>query len=349
MTITRHRENPLIKTEDTAPSRSDLEVAGLFNAGVTYLGDKVILLLRVAEMAVNKNPEVAVVPVYDVRQKKIVLKRFAANSSDIDLFDPRFVKVGHLKYLTSISHLRLAESRDGVKFQIKQDPAIFPNSRYETFGIEDARITRIDDIYYITYVSVSPEGAATCLASTRDFVSFERHGIIFPPDNRNVAIFPEKINGRYYALHRPSAALFSKRQIWISESRDLLSWGNHKVLLGAGGGSWDSSRLGAGAVPFKTERGWLEIYHGVDKTGRYCLGAVLLDGEKPWKVIGRTNKPIMQPQADYECRGFFDNVIFTCGLLYEERTLKIYYGAADRCLCRADISVDAVFEKFIEP
>jgi predicted GH43/DUF377 family glycosyl hydrolase len=110
-------------------------------------------------------------------------------------------------------------------------------------------------------------------------------------------------------------------------------------------GRWDELKVGAGAVPFKIEAGWLEIYHGVDRNNRYCLGAVLLDGVEPWKVIARTEKPIFEPEADYETEGFFGNVVFSCGLLYEDEKLKIYYGAADTTICYAEIPLQDVVNK----
>jgi predicted GH43/DUF377 family glycosyl hydrolase len=103
---------------------------------------------------------------------------------------------------------------------------------------------------------------------------------------------------------------------------------------------WDEIKIGASAVPFKIEQGWLEIYHGVDRNNRYCLGAVLLDSQEPWKVTARTEKPIFEPEADYECNGFFGNVVFSCGLLCEDDKLKIYYGAADTVICYAELSLE---------
>ena len=109
-------------------------------------------------------------------------------------------------------------------------------------------------------------------------------------------------------------------------------------------GLWDELKIGASAVPFKIDAGWLEIYHGVDKNNRYCLGVVLLDEKQPWKVIARSKKPIFQPETDYECEGFYGNVVFSCGLLYENKKLKIYYGAADTTVCYAEIPVEDVVE-----
>jgi len=342
--VFRSPHNPVIRPKDVKPSRPDFEVVGVFNAGVTRLENEVLLLLRVAERPIIAHPDTVMVAVYDVAAGSLILKEFSKNDAENDFSDPRFVKTPAQLYLTSISHLRLARSKDGIKFEIEDVPAIAPENDYETFGIEDPRISLIDGTYYISYVAVSPLGVTTSLASTKDFNAFHRHGVIACPDNKDVVLFPARIGGKYYALQRPVSSLFEKYEIWISESPNLTCWGNHRYLMGPGRGFWDCSRVGGSAVPCKTDVGWLTIYHAADKNSRYCLGAVLLDSHKPWKIIARAEKPILEPQADYECSGFFANVVFSCGLLCEDDKLKIYYGAADTALCYAELSVQDVFK-----
>jgi predicted GH43/DUF377 family glycosyl hydrolase len=344
MSIFRSPDNPIIGPKDVKPSRKDFEVIGVFNAGVARFEDKVILLLRVAERPICAHPDMVLAGVYDVAQGDIVLKEFSKNEPENDFSDPRLIIRPAETYLTSISHLRLARSADGINFDIEDTPAIGPANDIESFGVEDPRISLIDGTYYITYVAVCPLGVTTCLASTKDFKSFERHGVIFCPENKDVVLLPERIDGKYYALHRPVSPLFKRQDIWIAESPDLRCWGNHRPLMAPDEDCWDQVKVGASAVPFKTEYGWLEIYHGVGRDNHYCLGAVLLDVSQPWKVIARAEKPIFEPQADYETRGFFGNVVFTCGLLYEQEKLKIYYGAADTAICYAQMPVQDVFE-----
>jgi predicted GH43/DUF377 family glycosyl hydrolase len=381
MGVYRALENPIIRPEDVKPSRRDFEVIGAFNAGVARLGEEVILLLRVAERPVAGGADAVLCPIYDVDRGEIIIRPFARDDPRYDFSDPRLIvaRASRLRtsapeapqpssrtlhrenappaqgqnperliavetYLTSISYLRLARSRDGIRFQIADAPALSPANRYETFGIEDPRITCLDGTYYIQYVGVSPLGVTTCLASTRDFESFERQGIIFHPDNKDVAIFPSRIGNRFYALHRPHSSLFLRNDIWLAESPDLLCWGNHRHLLATRDGMWDEVRIGAGAAPVRLDEGWLEIYHGADKNNRYCLGAALLDAEQPWKVLARSDKPLFAPETDYERTGFFGGVVFTCGLLCEEGKLKVYYGAADTSLCYAEIPLRDVYE-----
>ena len=344
MSIFRSPHNPIIEPKDVKPSREDYEVIGVFNAGVTRFEDQVVLLLRVAERPVSVHPDIVLAGVYDVAQGDIVQKEFSKNDPENDFSDPRLIIRPTETYLTSISHLRLARSADGINFDIEDTPALGPANDVETFGIEDPRISLIDGTYYITYVSVCPVGVTTSLASTKDFNSFQRHGIIFCPENKDVMLFPERIGGKYYALHRPVSPLFKRQDIWIAESPDMICWGNHRPLLAPDEDCWDQVKVGGSAVPFKIAQGWLEIYHGVGHDNRYCLGAVLLDTERPGKVIARAKKAIFEPQTDYEVSGFYGNVIFTCGLLFEQDKLKIYYGAADTVICYAELPVQDVFE-----
>lgn len=340
MKVFRAPENPIIKPEDLKPSRGDFEIIGVFNAGVTRLKDEVILLLRVAERPINQDPDIVQTAIFDVNKGQPVIKEFSKGNPEIDFSDPRLIITPQGTYLTSISHLRLARSKDGISFDFDNIPSICPENDYETFGLEDPRISFIDDRYYINYVGVGRFGVTTCLISTKDFKTFERHGVIFCPDNKDVVIFPERVEGKYFALHRPVSPLFGKQEIWISESPDLCCWGNHRYLMGPREGYWDEIKIGASAVPFRIDEGWLEVYHGVDKNNRYCHGAILLDSQQPWKVISRTECPIFEPEADYEVNGFFGNVVFSCGLLYEDNKLKIYYGAADTVICYAELSLE---------
>lgn len=338
----RSQHNPIIEPKDIEPSRDNLQVIAVFNAGVTLFEDGVILLLRVAERPSTSRPGAICTAVYDVNERDIVIKEFATNDPKNDFSDPRLIITPSQTYLTSISHLRLARSKDGINFDIADSPTIASENDYEVLGVEDPRISFIDGTYYISYVAVSPLGVTTCLASTKDFRSFQRHGPIFCPDNKDVVLFPERIDDKYYALHRPTSPLFKRNEIWLAESPDLHCWGNHRHLMGPRQDHWDGVKIGASAVPFQIEQGWLEVYHGADRNNRYCLGAVLLDSHQPWKIIARSDTPIFEPQADYERHGFFGNVVFSCGLLFEDCKLKIYYGAADTTVCYAELPLEEV-------
>ncbi|MCL6459101.1 MAG: glycoside hydrolase family 130 protein [Gorillibacterium sp.] len=343
MTIYRAPSNPILTPADIKPSRPDMEVIGVFNAGVIRKLGEVILLLRIAERPITDSREHYLTPIYNDETDCIEIRTIPF-SQDHDFSDPRTIKTPSQNYLTSISHLRVARSGDGIHFEVDDQPTIRPANVYERFGIEDPRITELEDGYYITYTGASEYGIVVPLIFTKDFITFERKGIIFHPDNKDVAIFPERMNGKYYALHRPSSSHYAKPDMWIAESDDLLKWGNHQHLIGVRDGCWDDERIGASAVPFRTEQGWLEIYHGADHTNRYCLGAVLLDLNEPWRVIARSKTPFMVPELEFEVEGFFGNVIFSCGALYEEDKIKIYYGAGDTCIGYAETTLASIME-----
>jgi len=344
MMAIRSPHNPIITPADVIPSRPDFEVICAFNAGVTRCEDTVILLLRVAERPISPDDRSCLVPIYDVDTNQVAIKTFDTRDPAYDFSDPRGIKGPTGWYLTSLSHLRIARSHDGIHFDIDKTPALFPANSYEIYGLEDSRISLINGRYYINYTAVSRFGTATALASTADFASFQRHGIIFPPDNKDVTIFPEPIQGTYYALHRPSTSGLGRPEIWMAESPDLICWGNHRRIMGLRDDMWDNERIGGSAVPFRVEQGWLEIYHGADMNHRYCLGAVLLDTNEPWKVLARSQQPILEPETPYEREGFFGNVVFSCGALYEGGMVKIYYGVADTSMAYAEISLESILQ-----
>lgn len=254
----------------------------------------------------------------------------------------------HLLYraigFDGVSRLGHAYSTNGLDITERYScPAIeASNDELEKLGVEDPRITRIDDTYYITYTAASlypcserqpvlsrgiPWRCRVALISTKDFKTYERHGCILPDmDNKDVVIFPEKIKGKYVMLHRTFP------NMWIAYSEDLLNWHDHKMLMRVQPGAWDCDRIGAGAPPIKTEYGWLEIYHGVDHYRNYRLGVLLLDLEDPSKVIGRSVEPILSPELSYEKVGLVPNVVFTCGVVEMNDCYYVYYGGADKVI-----------------
>ena len=349
MRLIAHRavENPILTPAMLRPSRPELEVVGVFNPGVTRQEGDVVLLLRVAEAPRDVPAGDVAAPVYDARTRRLDVRRWRRDAAGVDAGDPRLFVAERRTWLTSISHLRVARSADGVRFDVAPVPALSPATAYEAFGVEDARITRLGDTYWINYSAVSPLGIATALASTTDFRTFERHGVIFPPNDRDVTIFPERIGGRWVALHRPMPSGLGTPAIWLASSPDLLAWGDHRIVAEPRDGMWDDVKVGGGAVPFRVEAGgrdaWLAVYHGVTGTPHtYALGALLLDVHDPSRVLGRSREPILRPEAPYERGGFFGNVVFTCGLLAEGDTVRVFYGAADGVTAVADLSLAGI-------
>ncbi len=284
------------------------------------------------------------------------------NLPGLDLHDRRSIRYrnprgerrgmndAYIDYLAQMSHLRVARSRDGIHFTVDPVPAIAPGRDTEEYGVEDPRATLIDGVWYITYVSVSRWGITTSLASTRDFRSFERRGVIFLPDHKDVVLFPGRVGGKFAALTRPMPHSFSHIVgIWIAFSDDLLAWGGHEAVCLPRWERWDELRTGASAVPFRVAEGWLELYHGVDHDRHYAMGALLLDAEDPRRVLARSPRPILAPEEAYECRGLFNDTIFSCGHLdLGDGRIRVYYGAADSVMAAADFEVREIIAS-LEP
>lgn len=229
-----------------------------------------------------------------------------------------------------------AISADGFNFTVDPDPVMQPphegpRARYETFGIRDPRITPMDGRYYVTYLADSELGLRLGLAATDDFRNLEFLGYVSQPDVKNGVLFPRKINDRYALLKRPAGG-----DIWLSFSDDLTFWGDEHVVMTTRGGHWDASRVGAAAVPIEIDQGWLLIYYGAKDTSAgplVRLGAAVLDRDEPWKVIARSNIPILSPREGYERIGNVPNLVFSCGAILRDGEIWIYYGGSDSCIC----------------
>ncbi len=337
----RFPENPLLRPTDIRPSIPSMRVECLLNPGVFEFGGQTWLLLRTAERPEQQLGRTSL-PIINPAGKLQILD-FANDDPKLNLADPRVIQYDGQDYLTTLSHLRLVVSDDGVHFRESDSTLpIFGLGELESYGIEDCRVTQIGSQYCLTYTQVSPHGVGVGLMTTSDWRNIERRGMIFPPHNKDCAIFSETIGGKYYALHRPSSPALGGNYIWLAESPDLLHWGGHRCLAHSRPGMWDSARVGAGAAPIRTSEGWLEIYHGANAEHRYCLGALLLDLDQPWKVLARSHEPIMEPTAEYEQQGFFGNVIFTNGHIVKGDELTVYYGASDTVICGARLSLQRI-------
>ncbi|GAB1403373.1 hypothetical protein MASR1M74_05510 [Lentimicrobium sp.] len=216
-------------------------------------------------------------------------------------------------------------------------------AEYEEYGVEDPRITFIDGQYLITYSAYSRHGVRIGLATTTDWEKVKRVSLITQADYRNTVIFPEKIDGMYARLDRPHSEI-SPWSIWISYSPDLIHWGESKVIMKPEKYHWDEMKIGPGAPPIKTDKGWLNIYHGVFPTmdgSVYRLGVALHDLKDPSKIIGVGDEWILSPEQPYELTGYVHNVVFTCGAVPEkDHTVKIYWGAADTVMCVGEADID---------
>ncbi|MEM7576012.1 MAG: glycosylase [Planctomycetota bacterium] len=351
----------LLSPDDLSPSRPDLRVLGVFNPALCPISDdRLVLMARVAEAPTQTRDGFHALPCYATTGELIV--EHLPHEEDL-LGDPRKVirKADQLMRLKFVSHIRVWElTRDAAdRFATTNElPAFLPQNECETFGVEDPRITPIKNedgttTYWITYVSVSEHGACTSLATTRDFQTYERLGVCFAPENKDVVLCPELLHAnRYVALHRPNTfQRFCKPEIWSAQSSDGRDWGSHQPLYG-GNAWWDNDRIGAGPPPIiLDEHRLLCIYHGSavstvkGKVGAYRAGLLALDRSDPSRVVGNTSEPIMQAELNWEQQGFVPDVVFPTGLAVwgtadgrlrvhteipqDDDDLIVAYGAAD--------------------
>ncbi|HEY8668103.1 MAG TPA: glycoside hydrolase family 130 protein [Tepidisphaeraceae bacterium] len=338
----RFENNPLISAKDVKPSRPDFEVAVVLNPGAFRFNNQTCLMLRVAERPAQEKGWIST-PILG-KDNQIEVARFRLDDPNLDYTDPRVFKYKGLDYLTTLSHLRIARSDDGRHFIPDDKPTLQAQGRNEGYGIEDCRVHFFNGQYYLTFSECGPDGIGSGLASTKEFKTFVRYGMIASPHNKDVTLFTEQIDGSWWSLHRPSGSGYGGHFIWTGRSPDLVHWGRHQCLIRSRPGFWDSQRVGCNAEPIKTDGGWLILYHGADDTSRYCQGALLVDLKNPNKILARSDQPIMAPTAPYEKEGFFGNVVFTNGHVVDGDTLWLYYGAADTCVCGATLSIKAILE-----
>ena len=339
----RFTQNPLLSPGDIPSSQEGLEITCLLNPGAFKFQDKTWLIVRVAERPKQKDNYISF-PIL-TETGSITIMEIPKNDPELFERDARVIKYNGVDYLTTLSHLRLLCSDDGITFYEPVDyPLLVGEGILETFGIEDCRVVLIEGKYYLTFTSVSDNGVGVGLRTTTNWKNFDKLGMIFPAHNKDCAIFEEKINGLFYALHRPSSVNIGGNFIWIASSPDGVHWGNHHCIVKTRNELWDNKRVGAGAAPIKTDQGWLAIYHGANEQSQYCLGAFLMDLNDPTKVISRTIEPIMVPTAEYELTGFFGHVVFTNGHITEPDgdTVTVYYGASDEFVCAAKFSIKEI-------
>ena len=272
------------------------------------------------------------------------------NAGAVRLADGDTLLLCRVEDRRGISHLCAARSANGIDgWRIDPEPTLVANPREypeEIWGIEDPRITYVPELekYAVAYTSFARGGPGVSLALTKDFRSFERFGVIMPPEDKDAALLPRRVNGYWAMIHRPVTTLGA--HMWISFSPDLRHWGSHKVILEARrGGWWDANKIGLCSPPIETAKGWLTIYHGVRHTASgsiYRLGLALFDLERPDVCLQRGESWMFGPEAPYERTGDVNDVVFPCGQTIDEDGdgIKLYYGAADSCVALATGSVN---------
>ena len=274
-------------------------------------------------------------------KEDIPYKVETVHNAAVTKFNNKYIMLFRSHLDTGRSIIGIAESDDGFNFTAGAEPFMTPAQgpcfrEYEEFGVEDPRIVFLEGAYYITYSAYSSFGVRIGLAKTTDFVNIERIALITQADYRNTVIFPEKINGQYVKLDRPHSDI-CPWSIWISYSNDLVHWGQSKIVMKPAAHHWDEMKIGPGAPPIKTDKGWLSIYHGVFPTMDGCvyrLGAALHKLDDPAIILGVGDRWILQPEDPWEVSGYVHNVVFTCGAVPEDDgSIKLYWGAADSVMC----------------
>lgn len=271
------------------------------------------------------------------------------NAGAVRLADGETLLLCRVEDRTGLSHLCAARSANGIDgWRIDSEPTLKGNPREypeEIWGIEDPRITYVPELeqYAVAYTSFARGGPGVSLALTRDFRNFERFGVIMPPEDKDAALLPRRINGYWAMIHRPVTSLGA--HMWISFSPNLRHWGSHKIILEARrGGWWDANKIGLCSPPIETTKGWLTIYHGVRHTASgsiYRLGLALFDLERPDVCLQRGDSWMFGPEAPYERGGDVSDVVFPCGQTIgaDGDTIHLYYGAADSCMAMATGSI----------
>lgn len=250
------------------------------------------------------------------------------------------------------TNIGLAKSKDGLRFTVEPVP-VFSLQDEELIRAYDPRLTVIDDEIYMCFAVDTKHGLRGAIAKTTDLHHFEILTMTLP-DNRNMVLFPEKINGKYVRLERPMPVYSRGKDrfdIWMSESPDMIYWGNSKLIAGVEDFPFANDKIGPGAPPVKTDKGWLVFTHAVDidptrgKNGwedkwikRYSAGVMLLDLKDPSKVLGISKVPLIAPEESYETEeGFRTNVVFpTAAIRLSDGTIRIYYGASDTVIALAE-------------
>ncbi|MDE1848850.1 MAG: hypothetical protein KGH55_02360 [Nanoarchaeota archaeon] len=364
------KEALLVSPSDVKPTSNKFSVIGTFNPGAARLSNgNIVLYVRVAEKLKNEasEDEKHYYAPRCVGEKacKIHFDRFkreeAQSKSDSDI-----VFKDETKRLLFISHFRrviLDKGGFSVK-SIDRKPSFTGLSTNGELGVEDPRIVKIGEKYAMTYVSLSRQGnVSTSLALSKDCLNWERMGTIFSEQNKDTALFPEKIKDNYYIFNRPEGGFeFTPPHIWIAASKDMVGWGRNKPLKLSRKGKWDYERVGAGPPPIKTDKGWLLLYHGVinyrtrpfrkmfgteGNHFSYEIGAALFDLKNPRKLLARAPSPILAPTKKYEKEGFVNNVLFPTGLLRDvndEDKLLVFSGGADTVVSVKKISLQDVLD-----
>lgn len=297
-------------------------------------------------------PSNPVLSAADFQDQLGIKMRAVYNSSAAKTPDGKYVMLCRVNQLNHITLLWGADSEDGINWTLRPEPFQMPEDdtwkRMTKSVYFDPRITYIDGEYLVLLATQGGFGSRVALFRSKDLQTLEFINYICVPINRNMVIFPEKnADGLYMRLERPAQDAGGKGDIWLSYSPDLVYWGDSKEVLHTGDlWNFGISGIGPSTVPYRTDEGWLIIYHAImnNCTSReYSVGAALLDLEDPSKLVAYAKHPLLYPEAEYEMVGLVDHVCFPCAKIIEpDGELKLYYGGADTVQCMATAQLDDV-------
>ncbi len=256
------------------------------------------------------------------------------------LHDGKFVMLYRAQDKHGTSRLGYAESSDGVHFTQRPEPVLSPETEYEkNGGVEDPRLVRMGDTYYLTYTGYNKKDAQLCLASSRDLIHWERKGVILPAYQghwnvgwtKSGAIVPEKIDGKYWMYFLGTSA-DKTDQMGLAYSTDLVHWdeATNTPVLPRRPGQFDSRVVEPGPPPILTSQGIVLIYNAADDKLVYRTAVAVFDRKDPRRVISRSDKPIFVPEKKWEKAGQVPNVVFVEGMVRQGNRYLFYYGAADK-------------------
>lgn len=366
------REKIILSPKKFRPSSKKFKILGVLNPGALRLKDgKIVLYVRVMEQLIKKEDLYYYYSPRFVGKTNFKIKIDKFRKSTVDHADDLSVNFGDgVKRLNYISYLkRVIIDKKGFKIlKIDKKPSFFGLDDESELGVEDPRITQIRDKYYMTYVGLSRRhGISTYLAVSKDGFNWDRKGIIFGEQDKDVVLFPERIKGKYVAFDRPEGNFeFSLPHIWVAYSRDLIHWGELREL-NLKNRSIKLSRSGSGPPPIKIDKGWLFMYHGVtkfkgkkviehikktfnidvksSKLESYSVWAALLSLDNPEKIVARTKYPIIMPKKSY--KSFEDKmVIFPTGLIQDKNNLLVYSGVGDIYIMVSKIGIKDILKVF---
>ena len=242
------------------------------------------------------------------------------------------------KYINSLGY---AVSGDGIHFERLGNPILSNDVPQEARGPEDPRITWMDEKFHMLYTGYGgrfDSDYRISLATSSNLIHWERQGVMLDEPNKDAALLPEKVDGRYMMFHRRAP------NIWVSFSENLKDWEDHQSIMSPIPGSdWEGTKIGLSGPPIKTDQGWVMIYHGVGGSPRkYSQGIALLDRDDPTRVIARQSEPILEPELNWEVNGFVPNVVFSCGQVILGDQLYVYYAGADTAIGVAAVPLEEI-------